>query len=212
MVCPICREELSPDGLPWICSGCRADIGKEMEGKLVDHRKECDEFPLVPFFTRFDYMDGAGEVIRQVKYKGRKELIDIIAPPAAELAGKLKERYDLDLLIPVPLHPRKERERGFNQSALMAEGIAAEADLWLSIKALERRKYTRQQTRLKGNKRLANVSGAFTVRDVDSVAGKRILLLDDVITTGATAAHCVYALWEAGAEMVIVLGVAGADG
>ena len=74
-----------------------------------------------------------------------------------------------------------------------------------------RAKYTKQQTRLKGDRRLANVSGAFVVRDAAAVTGRRILLLDDVITTGATAAHCVYALWAAGAEMVVVLGVAGAD-
>ncbi len=184
----------------------------KMKGELNDHRKECDKFPLVSFYTRFDYEEGAGEVIRQVKYKGRKELIDIIIPPVAELAGVLTERYNLDILLPVPLHPRKERERGFNQSALIAEGIAGESELRVLVKLLERRKYTRQQTRLKGNKRLTNVSGAFVVRDADAVVDKRILLLDDVITTGATAAHCVYALWEAGVEMVIVLGVAGADG
>ncbi|MCP4230117.1 MAG: ComF family protein, partial [bacterium] len=161
--------------------------------------------------TRFDYDEGAGEVIRQIKYRERRALLDIIAPPVAELAGILTEQYRLDMLLPVPLHPRKERERGFNQSALISEGVAAGSGLRCQVRALQRRRYTRQQTRLKGGKRLANVSGAFAVRDAAVVAGKRIMLLDDVITTGATAAHCVYALWAAGAEMAVVLGVAGTD-
>lgn len=182
-----------------------------MAGELDDYRRDCDKFPLVTFYTRFDYDDGAGEVIRQVKYLRRGELINIFAPPVAELAEALAERYSLDLLLPVPLHRRKERERGFNQSALIAESVAAESGIRCQVRVMERAKYTKQQTRLKGGKRLANVSGAFAVCDAAAVAGKRILLLDDVITTGATAAHCVYALWAAGAEMVIALGVAGAD-
>jgi ComF family protein len=182
-----------------------------MDGELDDYRRDCDKFPLVTFYTRFDYDDCAGEIIRQIKYRERRSLLDVVAPPVAELAGALAERYSLDLLLPVPLHRRKERERGFNQSALIAESVAAESGIRCQVRTMERAKYTKQQTRLKGGKRLANVSGAFAVCDAAAVAGKRVLLLDDVITTGATAAHCVYALWAAGAEIVVVIGVAGAD-
>ena len=191
---------------------CREELTKPMDGGLDDFRKNCDKFPLVTYYTRFVYDEGSGEVIRQIKYRERRALLDLIAPPVTELAEALTERYKLDMLLPVPLHPRKERERGFNQSDLIAEAVAAGSGLRCQVRALERTKYTKQQTRLKGGKRLANVSGAFAVRDAAAVAGKRILLLDDVITTGATAAHCVYALWAAGAEMVVALGVAGADG
>ena len=207
--CPVCGNELPAEGMPWICVACRGELAKPMDGDMGDFRKTCDEFPLVTYYTRFGYDEMAGEVVRQVKYRERRALLDLIVPSVAELAEALMERYNLDMLLPVPLHPRKERERGFNQSALIAETVAARSGLRCQVRALERSRYTRQQTRLKGGKRLANVSGAFAVRDAAAVAGKRILLLDDVITTGATAAHCVYALWPAGAEMVVVLGVAG---
>jgi ComF family protein len=112
------------------------------------------------------------------------------------------------LLVPVPLHPRKRRERGFNQSELLAEAISARAGVPLVKDALVRRRETGTQTGLSAAARRANVRGAFAVRRRARIEGQRIVLLDDVYTTGATALACAQALLAAGAREVRLLTLA----
>jgi ComF family protein len=112
--------------------------------------------------------------------------------------------------VPVPLHWQRRWARGFNQSELLARGIARRCGV-LMVRALRRTRCTATQTGLSHTGRRQNVTGAFQVRRPRAVAGKRVLLIDDVMTTGSTAAACAAALRRAGASRIMVLTAARAD-
>jgi ComF family protein len=109
---------------------------------------------------------------------------------------------DVDLVVPVPLHPMRAAERGFNQSALLARPIAAALGAPLGARVLERVRDTPRQAALDRTDRLVNVRAAFRCREPRVVAGKRVLLVDDVRTTGATITECRAVLAAAGARTV----------
>lgn len=117
---------------------------------------------------------------------------------------------DYDLIVPVPLHPRKARERGFNQSGVLAHGLSRRTGIKLLRNGLVRTRYTRTQTRLSRKDRQENVKGAFRISERAEINGKSVLLVDDVYTTGATVNECAEVLIGAGALMVDVLTLARA--
>jgi len=102
----------------------------------------------------------------------------------------------VDLLMPVPLHPQKEQVRGYNQSALLAEGMAAILPAEVQKNNLVRKVATATQTRKSRLERWENVEAVFDVRHPERLRGKHIMLVDDVLTTGATIEACVQALTE----------------
>ena len=117
-------------------------------------------------------------------------------------------------MVPVPLHPARLAERGYNQAALLAGGAAAELGCPLHARALARTRHTPQQARLSRSERLDNVIGAFRVRSVSEAAalrGRAVVLVDDVATTGATLSACAAALRAGGAASVTALVIARAD-
>jgi ComF family protein len=118
------------------------------------------------------------------------------------------EFRSMDLIVPVPLHRSRERERGYNQSALVARGLGQILGVPVSPRALRRNRGTRTQTELSAEERARNVEGAFEVRDPGKVAGLRVLLVDDVLTTGATLDAGAAALRKAGARQVYAAAVA----
>jgi len=109
------------------------------------------------------------------------------------------------VMVPVPLHPARKRERGYNQAELLAGELARRSGLEVVADALVRRRDTRSQTGLSAAGRRQNVRGAFVVRRRGRVAGRVVVLVDDVVTTGATAMACARALSEAGAVEVRLL-------
>ncbi|MGH7899466.1 MAG: ComF family protein [Candidatus Binatia bacterium] len=150
--------------------------------------------------------DPLGAALRLLKYAARRGL----AGPLSEL---LAERFpydpaDFDLVVPVPLHLTRLRERGFNQALLLARTPARRFGLRLDGEALVRTKPTASQVGLSEGERRRNLVGAISVRRAHSVAGLRVLLVDDVCTTAATAEASARALRRAGALAVDVLTVA----
>jgi ComF family protein len=115
-----------------------------------------------------------------------------------------------DMLAPVPLHKKRLRQRGFNQALLLAAAIGQRFGIPLSCDNLVRVRYTRPQVELSAGERAANVAGAFALRRPAEAAGKSILLIDDVFTTGATLNECSRVLKEAGAASVTALTLARA--
>ncbi len=144
--------------------------------------------------------------IHQLKFGGRLEW----TTPLAELLLKVYHGWDAaapDLVLPVPLHTRRLRQRGFNQSGLLARELAQNLGLPVSLDSLARKQWTEPQTRLNRHQRLKNVRGAFEVRRPELVRGRRVLLVDDVFTTGETLNECARTLKKKGAAGVYALTV-----
>jgi ComF family protein len=135
-----------------------------------------------------------------------------VAPRLASLMLAAQQRGPInnaDLIIAVPLHPERERERGFNQASLLARELARLSRLPLDEHSVVRRVHTeRHRAGMDARARRDSVADAFAIRHPKLVAGQRVLLVDDVFTTGATVSACAAALKEAGAEDVFVLTVA----
>jgi ComF family protein len=147
------------------------------------------------------------EAIHQFKYAPKGYLGDILGPLLAEFAG---QRFSAErlLVVPVPLHPRRLRERGFNQSLALARHVAKRLKADLDYLSLRRMKYTVPQTGLGKEERQKNVRGAFRLKDNKSVKGRAVLLVDDVATTGSTLNECAGVLRKAGCEKVFCLALA----
>ena len=146
--------------------------------------------------------------IHELKYGGQRRVASRLAEAALREDAVRTVVAPGTVLVPVPLHPRRQRERGFNQSELLACEIARRTGAQIAPAALVRRADTPPQTGLTAAARRANVKGAFAVRQRARVAGRCIVLVDDVFTTGATARACARALREAGASDVRLLTMA----
>ncbi len=152
--------------------------------------------------------DGAlRELIHLFKYGRMKPLAK---PLGGYLASALPRDQQFDLVVPMPLHWRRRWQRGFNQSELLARLIARRCGIPL-VNAVRRTRATQAQAGLSNARRRENVAGAFRVRKPQKVQGRRILLIDDVMTTGATASACAVALKRAGAGTVTLLALARVD-
>jgi ComF family protein len=130
------------------------------------------------------------KLIHNLKYKGIKEVgyeLGRIYGLSLRNSGFLD---DIDLIIPVPLHPSKQRKRGFNQSEYISKGLADASGLTLELKSLVRVVVSDTQTKRSRYERWMNVEGIFAVAETEKLKGKHILLVDDVITTGSTLEAC----------------------
>lgn len=153
----------------------------------------------------FYYEGVAREAVLALKYKNLKAMS---APLGKFLAEKLPEMPACDAIVPVPLHPRRLRQRGYNQSSLLAREVAKVSGLALVEGSLVRLRDTPPQARSSNSEeRQANVEGAFTCCD-QRLQGKRVIIVDDVFTTGATLSACATAVKAAGAVSVWGLTVA----
>src|SRR5262245_38572298 len=151
------------------------------------------------------YDDVARDLVHRLKYGDRLDLATSMGQWMARAGRELLD--DADALVPVPLHWRRLCGRRFNQAAALARVVASDARVPLLTAALRRQRATPQQVGLSRSARAANVQGAFTVTQVGKAAlhGKRLVLVDDVLTSGATVDACARALLRAGARNVDVL-------
>jgi ComF family protein len=217
--CLFCQAPLTPGAKSLVCSKCLKGIafiprpycsicGAPFQGEVGPEHlcQECLTHP--PPFSRARavafYEGQMLQAIHRLKYQ--RQLIYakflgqlLVASGAADLVAAA------DLVVPVPLHTRRLRWRGFNQALLLAQAFP---DIPLGREILVRNRPTLPQVQLSHQERLTNVKGAFVVPEPDAVAGKAVLLVDDVYTTGATVKECAQALRRAGAGTVEVLTVA----
>jgi len=156
------------------------------------------------------YAFAAAELVQSFKYRRALQLTEDFGDL---LEATLRAKFDtaaIDLVMPVPLHPHRLRERGFNQSELLAETLARRINRRLDTRSFIRRRDTEHQARSNGVARRANLHAAFAVRHPEFVRGRTALLVDDVMTTGATLSACAQTLRDGGAARVWCLTLARA--
>lgn len=148
------------------------------------------------------------DAIHRFKYQQQLWLETFLAGLLVRQATPVLRAGDWNLLVPVPLHPVKEREREFNQATRLARRLGAAAGLPVKARLLRRVQHTRTQTLLTREQRAANVAGAFQAAPGADLTDARVVIVDDVFTTGATTSACAGALRQAGATAVCVWTVA----
>jgi len=202
-VCAACVAAL-PEAAAPRCSRCwRPGVDGVCRPCLLDPP------PFDALFAAYVYSGLARELVHHLKYR---ETTALAAPMASLLAGALAGRTSaVDVIVPVPLSGVRRRTRGYNQSEALARALGRELGLPVSTRALSRRRHAPPQARSAGaEERLVNVQGAFAAR-ADEADGRRVLLLDDVTTTGATLRSSAGALREAGARWVWAVAFARED-
>jgi ComF family protein len=205
LFCKLCGESLLPIVSPR-CPRCALAF----EGRGPDHL--CGEcLAEAPAFQEavalFQYGEAAADAVMRLKYG---QMPHLAAPLGKALLHGVRQLSPADFVVPVPLHRKRLIHRGFNQSALLARPVARALGLPLKGNIVCRTRETVPQTGLSRDERKKNLLGAFEIRRQRSIAGKRILLIDDVITTGATVRELSRVLVRAGAESVRVAAVARA--
>jgi competence protein ComFC len=218
--CGVCRADVPAQDEFALCADCRAAVPR-WEGLLCalcgaplpDGGARCFACRTGPRGFQLCRSLGLYEgvlktALRRLKYEGKDYLA---APLGALLAEDWAGRPDytrVERVVPVPLHFWRRRARGYNQAELLARSFCGWTGLPLDAGALGRRRATKSQTDLDRDARRENVRDAFEVRRAEGVAGKNILLIDDVCTTGATLDACARALRRAGAKRVLAMTVA----
>ncbi len=183
---------------------CRV-CGVPMPYDMADLCVHCAAKP--PAFTEaraaLRYDETARKLILPLKYADHTEAVSGLATLMRRPGEAMLQAANL--LVPVPLHPARLRQRRFNQAALLAIALGRLTGRPLSVDALQRTRPTQQLEGLGAAQRREEVAGAFAVRAGAGLAGKRVVLIDDVMTSGATADACARALLDAGAKQVDVL-------
>jgi ComF family protein len=226
LFCASCN--LAIDALEGVCPGCALPRGLD-PGRRVPPEDRCWRCRRIPFpfasaSAGFEYGATLAEAIVRMKHGGRRfvarRLARLLVTPLAGLLAR-REIGARDLVVPVPLHVKRLRARGFNQASELARwalvGLRRAPALVpsgglprLERHLLHRTRPTRELGHAGPAARLAEVSGAFAVSDTARVRGKQVLVVDDVFTTGATFSECAEALLRAGAAEVHVLALARA--
>jgi ComF family protein len=206
LTCAACDAGL--DARSALCPPCARGVMRVMPpppGAMLDRALSG-----IPSVVAFGVYGGPlADAVRRLKYGGRPELARPLGQLLRRAARDAKLR--VDVVVPVPLHADRLVERGYNQAALLAREVADELDAPFAPRAIVRTRETRPQARLPRSERVVNVAGAIEPWRAAAVRGKRVALVDDVATTGATLRACALALFEAGATSVTGLVLARAD-
>lgn len=195
---------------PHICTGCGSDL-LEKDNLLCLHCTESlpntnfavhnnnpvekafwGRIPVAAAHSQYYFAKESliQHLIHQLKYKANKDIGFYLGQLMGNTLLSSGRFQNIDVLIPLPLYPDKERKRGYNQAAVICEGMSAEMNVPVNITNVTRRRFTETQTRKHRTERWQNVEGSFVVTNPAALKGKNILLVDDVITTGATLEAC----------------------
>lgn len=196
-----------------LCLSCRFDLPYTDFHLYPDNpvaKQLWGRIPCVNAMAMFYFRKGTRvqRILHSLKYKGKPELGYLLGEMLAEKILLSNPSWQIDLIIPVPLHRKREKSRGYNQSLCIAEGLGAKMQLPLSKNVLVKTIATSSQTRKGRFSRYENLKSAFGVQDESMLQGKNILLVDDVITTGATLEGCASVLYPAGIKDLSIAAVA----
>lgn len=196
----------------WLCTTCFVNLPQipyDADANTFMAQKLYGEVPILYAFALYKFRAGNAvqHLIHHLKYKN--------SPAIGEMLGKIcgtqlvqnMRQHSFDSIIPVPLHPDKIRHRGYNQSDYFAKGLAIALNLPWYNQCIHRIKKTATQTKKNKIERMENLQDAFLVVDIDSIRDQHVLLVDDVITTGATIKACAAALFMAGVKKISVVSI-----
>lgn len=221
--CLVCKGEINKSESPLICDacvkklprhenicdkcGCEVSMLAVVCDRCQEHIKEGAGWHFERARSAFSYENPVIELVLRLKYNAEGDVAKFVAPWIAKAVNE----YDIktDLIIPVPLAPKRFKERGYNQSALIARELSKIIGVPVIDNFVFRTKYTTAQKKMTLKERQENLHGAFEIRPpFATVKGKRVLLIDDVLTTGSTADECARTIKRAKPESVEVLTVA----
>ena len=199
-LCAGCSEALLANE-KFLCAECFSDLPKTNYHVIKDNRayeQLSIRFPVQRASSYLYYnKQGLGQkLVAAVKYQGNVALGEWLGASLAQELLPSGFFEDIDYLVPVPLHKKKQRKRGFNQSEALAKGITSVTDIPIDMDILYRAKANVSQTRKGVYERWKNTQDIFQVKDVESFKNKHVLLIDDVLTTGSTLEACARALLQ----------------
>lgn len=206
-LCPTCRSQW-PALEPPYCPGCSFPfVSREGDshlcGQCLSEERRCRRVSAAGLYRGLLH-----DLIVRLKYRKEERLAGFLGDRMAE---RILEGGPYDLILPIPLHIKRLRERGFNQSLLLARQVGRRTGVPVDPFLLEKGRPTPPQAELKVDERRKNLKGAFELRDPEKVKNKKILIVDDVYTTGATVETAARLLLKAGAEEVEALVLARAE-
>lgn len=193
-ICEACGTALYKNEGP-VCFKCLYDLPR------TDYCMDLEN-PVVNLFTGrikvekatalFEFHKGSRfrKLLHGLKYKNKPEIGILLGKELGAEMLKSKNFEDIDFIIPVPLHPNRQKQRGYNQSEMIGEGISKVTKIPVLINHLVRAKETVTQTKMTKDERWKNVSGKFVINNPEMLENKHVLLIDDVITTGSTIEAC----------------------
>lgn len=210
-VCLICRKRIKSDLLSFpFCVSCSDKVSRvgcfclRCKGtglKKLPCSCESRRHLFHKLFGIAWYEGKWRELLHDFKYHSQQHLAQSIGRMLGELLVTAGGKPEFDMVTPVPLHPVREKERGYNQSSLLARRVGKELDIPFK-NVISRNRNTLSQTTLSGQDRKVNMSGAFSYTGKTCVKGKKILIIDDIVTTGSTLKEAGRILAEAGAREV----------
>ncbi|MFC6996547.1 ComF family protein [Rufibacter roseus] len=211
--CRACGGELAM-GEEVICSHCRiklpfTDFHLHPKDNLL-HQVFWGRVPiqLATAFLLFQEKGRVQRLLHQLKYKGQEEVGEVLGRWHGAALKVQPDFSSVEVVVPVPLHKSKLRQRGYNQVASYAKAVAAALEVPVADDALRKNKLIRTQTKKNRQERWESMRLLYSIHKAELVHGKHVLLLDDVVTTGATVEACADALLQAGASAVSVGAIA----
>lgn len=222
--CPVCGEIL-PYGEGYVCQGCQRELsyvsqpvcmqcGKELEAgnqwaapefcaDCLQRKRDFDGG-----IALLNYNEAAKKIMAQLKYQNKREYAKFLADEMAKRHGKQILKLRPDVLVPVPIHKKRRRVRGYNQAELLACALGKRLEVPVEKRLLIRTENTTAQKQLGYKERQKNEKKAFQAAGTERKRLGTVMLVDDIYTTGATAQACTQALILAGAEKVYLLNMA----
>jgi len=212
--CPSCRNKLATSENT-VCNSCLSKI-KLADPEFIksEFQRKYESKRLISGFVShyiFEKDKELQHIIHALKYDKKFHIGIFLGKSLGEHFKSHFQNWNINLIVPIPLHHLKKAERGFNQSYYIAKGISSQTSIAVKANAIKRMRFTQSQTTKTLKEREENVEGAFKVRKTENVKGKNILLVDDVMTTGATINECGKVLLEEGANRIYASTVALAD-
>lgn len=210
-----CGEPLVKHESP-LCINCQLNLPETQQCSIPGNAAEqrlTGYLPIEAAYSHLIFKKGniTQHILHDIKYHGRSDLAIFMGRLMGNALKNSHRFDDVDLLIPVPLHWRKKWKRGYNQSEHLCKGIAETFPRPIVTKNLDRQIYTKTQTNKSKHERFDNMQNVFIVRHPELLEGKHVLLIDDVLTTGATTGSCCDALHEVSGIRISVatLAIAG---